>query len=1211
MNKNQFRIIFNHARGLMMVVAAHVKSHAGGASSESTATHKEHSTQTINADVTVAIRPLIFSVLCCLGMVSLVPNPFNINVAHADIIADPAAAGNQRPMITNAANGVPLVNIQTPSAAGVSRNTYSQFDVNGNGAILNNSSTNVQTQLGGFVQGNPYMAAGTARIILNEVNSSNPSLLNGYIEVAGSRAQVVIANPAGISCDGCGFINASRATLTTGTPIMNSGDLMGYRVTGGIINILGTGLDTSQTNYTDIIARAVNVGAVNINAATGVYANNLNVITGTNQVDVNSAQNETDNYIATITPIAPSNTIANPTPSYALDVAALGGMYAGKIHLIGTEAGLGVRNAGNIGASAGNVSIDVNGMLTNAATGRITSSQQTQIQASLDLNNAGVIYAGGDNTLTTQGDLTNTGTIAANGNVSLTANGANSNISSSAGSVLAAGLNADETLQTITTALANGTGNLTLAATQSIAALGQNLAAQDQTLSAQALDLSGSQAMGRNLTFTASNGNLDATDASISASSTFTASTTQTLTTDGAAVSANQLNFTAHDLSNVAGELIQTGAGNTAINLAGDLNNSQGRIATNSANLNLAAQTLSNSDGRIEHAGTGTLDMTVSTLDGSGGLIQSNGALDLKATNAATLDSGSTVAEQISIDTVILSNKGGEIIQSGTNATNIKATTQFDNTGGTLSSNGDTTFTVGDLVNQGGAIQAAGAANLTISATGAVDNSALNGVSGTIQAGGAVTFTANSLGNYQGQITAGQTLSAVITQGMDNSLGLLAANQDVTVTAGAIDNSQGTMGSVQAGMTATATSGAINNTAGRIEAAQDITIATLTNNGNLTNTDGVITGNNVSLDSHSQALDNTRGSIAALGSLNTLGTLDIQSGQLTNDAGLIQATGSATLNTHSQTLTNINSGATGGIVGQNTVTLTTGDLNNSTGFIAAKGDLTANSAAITNSSGGILSSESAINLTGTSLDNRGGQAQALGNVTINAGSGTIDNTASLLRAGQTLSITAGSVINANTQGTNQGLEGQNVAITADTLNNTTGAIRADDALTLTGHGTVNNTQGLISSSHTLTITDSNLGVKALAITNTGGTLIANTDLQIDSASLTGDGKVLSQGNLTVKLSSDYTHTGEFQADGNATLETTGTLTNQASLSAGNTLTLTAATLDNQATGEIVASQLNLSATDTHTLINRGLIDGSDTFINTVITEQHRHRTHLW
>ncbi|WP_230598502.1 filamentous hemagglutinin N-terminal domain-containing protein, partial [Xanthomonas albilineans] len=144
------------------------------------------------------------------------------------IVGDPTAPGAQRPTVLNAANGVPLVNITTPSAAGVSRNNYSQFDVGGQGAILNNSPVQSQTQLGGWVQGNPWLSTG-AKVILNEVNGP-VSHLGGYVEVAGARAEVVIANPAGIQVDGGGFLNASRVTLTTGTPLVSNGALDGYRV---------------------------------------------------------------------------------------------------------------------------------------------------------------------------------------------------------------------------------------------------------------------------------------------------------------------------------------------------------------------------------------------------------------------------------------------------------------------------------------------------------------------------------------------------------------------------------------------------------------------------------------------------------------------------------------------------------------------------------------------------------------------------------------------------------------------------------------------------------------------------------------------------------------------------------------------------------------------------------------------------------------------
>lgn len=407
MNKKQFRIIFNRTRGIMMAVAEHAKSHSSGKGAESSVA-RVTSTSVDTSEHTATIRPLFFSLMLAFGMVGLVPNLLSIPFAHADIIADQTAAANQRPIITNAANGVPLVNIQTPSAAGVSRNTYSQFDVSNQGVILNNSRTNVQTQLGGFVQGNPYLATGTAQIILNEVNSQNPSLLNGYIEVAGSRAQVVIANPAGISCDGCGFINASRSTLTTGNPVINGGDLIGYRVMGGIVNFLGAGLNTSQSNYTDIIARAVNVNA-------GVFANHLNVITGTNQVNVASAGD-----VSSVVPITPTNTVANPVPSYALDVAVLGGMYAGKIHMIGTEAGLGVRNAGVIGAGVGEISITANGLLQN--TGSITAKTGIQLDT-VALENIGSIAADGNVAIQLASDYTHTGELQAGGNLNLQTTG--------------------------------------------------------------------------------------------------------------------------------------------------------------------------------------------------------------------------------------------------------------------------------------------------------------------------------------------------------------------------------------------------------------------------------------------------------------------------------------------------------------------------------------------------------------------------------------------------------------------------------------------------------------------------------------------------------------------------------------------------------------------------------------------------------------------
>ena len=137
-------------------------------------------------------------------------------LAKGDIQADQSAPGNQQPQVLSTAGGVPQVNISTPNQKGLSYNRYQRFDVDDRGAILNNSNKNVQTQLGGWVEGNPNLAGGPAQVILNEVNSSKPSELKGHVEVAGQRAEVIVANPSGIQVDGGGFINASKAHLDHG-----------------------------------------------------------------------------------------------------------------------------------------------------------------------------------------------------------------------------------------------------------------------------------------------------------------------------------------------------------------------------------------------------------------------------------------------------------------------------------------------------------------------------------------------------------------------------------------------------------------------------------------------------------------------------------------------------------------------------------------------------------------------------------------------------------------------------------------------------------------------------------------------------------------------------------------------------------------------------------------------------------------------------------
>lgn len=196
----------------------------------------------------------------------------------------PAVAATLTPtgntQLDHAGNGVPVVNIAPPNAAGISHNKYQDYNVGKEGLILNNATGKAnQTQLGGLIQGNPNLTAGReAAGIINEVTGTNRSQLQGYTEVAGKAANVMVANPYGITCNGCGFINTPNATLTTGKPVLDAnGRLQSLDVSKGSILIEGQGLDGSQSDAVSIIARATDVNAQ-------LHAKSLTVVAGANRV---------------------------------------------------------------------------------------------------------------------------------------------------------------------------------------------------------------------------------------------------------------------------------------------------------------------------------------------------------------------------------------------------------------------------------------------------------------------------------------------------------------------------------------------------------------------------------------------------------------------------------------------------------------------------------------------------------------------------------------------------------------------------------------------------------------------------------------------------------------------------------------------------------------------------------------------------------------
>ncbi len=720
MNKNLYRIVFNKARDMLVVVAEITRScRAVACPSSGAASVQRQCISRLNA--------LSFGLLLALCMVQ---------PAVANVVADRSAPGSQQPTIFNSANGTPQVNIQSPSQGGVSHNVYSQFDVDNKGVILNNSRNNTSTQLGGMVAGNPWLARGEAKIILNEVNSRDPSKLNGYIEVAGKKAQVVIANPSGISCNGCGFINANRATLTTGQAQLQNGNLTGYTVNKGEISIQGKGMDTSRQDYTDIIARSVSLNA-------GLWANDVKVTAGASTVDAAHEK------------VTAQDSDAASRPQFAVDVSSLGGMYAGKIRLTGTEKGVGVRNAGNVGALAGTVVVTADGHIENS--GNLNSSGDMQLAAG-GLTNSGHIFAGGSANIASRSDITHSGTLAASENLNLQG----ARVTATAKSTLGSGIRNDGSVA--------DHGDLRISSDGRLTMQGQNIAAGVLSAQGQGIDASGSRTSAGAIALDAADGDIDLRQAQLETSGKLAAHSTGSIVNDDGVLSGNSVALDAQHISNRQGNITQTGDDDMLLAPQASLNNDAGRIATNAQNFTLQSAEISNTGGEIVHAGKGTITVTTPRFRGDKGEVASAGALILAAGDLQ-LNEAATSARQVTITADNLSHRNASMVQNGAGEMSVTTTGALDNEGSTLAANGDMRLTAGSLNNHNGKAIAAGDGSLSVQVRGAADNT-----QGTLVAGKHLELQAATLANNSGAI--GSNLNASLhTNLLDNAGGTVQAGQ--------------------------------------------------------------------------------------------------------------------------------------------------------------------------------------------------------------------------------------------------------------------------------------------------------------------------------------------------------------------------------------------------------------------------------------------------
>ena len=729
MNKRHYKVIFSRVLNQLVVVSELAKSQ-GKAQSENVSSEQE---KTGLFSTALSLNPIHFSLMLALGFVFLSPS---VHAEDMAIRADKSAPGNQQPTVLQTGNGLPQVNIQTPSAGGVSRNQYSQFDVAEKGAVLNNARKAAQTQMAGWVQGNPNLARGEAKVILNEVNSANPSRLKGYVEVAGKKADVVIANPSGIQCDGCGVINAGRTTLTTGKADVENGELKGYRVKGGKVTVGQKGMDNSQSDYTDIIAEKAEING-------GVWSKKgIKVTTGKNNVD---RTNDSVVYVGDKITDKTDHTsdTQGENQSYSVDVSQLGGMYAEKIHLVDNGQGLGVRNAGHIGASAGDVKIDSQGRIVNE--GVISGKQDVQINTKSDfVQNGKVETARGDVLVGAKNKITQTGSTISGGHIRYQAD----SVEAGKSSVLAAGVEENGKARKVDEV--GETKNLEIKTVKTTVAKGKNISSGKVDVQAKKVDVSESQTSGQDVHIVAHKGEINANQATLVAKNEINLHTPSQLLTQHANLKADWIGATAQGVENQHGRWASQGTRDFSLNLEKGLNNEKGLILSggnmsltqqnqflnnregrllSGKDLTLTALSVDNRAGMLVADGSSTLniarDINNQKVGNTGSLIQAQGDLTVNTTNlnnqntkgnAQSVPTQGILAGKVEVNAQQLDNKQGGIYSVSSQVLNV--VNQLENTQGELFSTGDIRIQGrgASIKNSQGSIQAAEKLNIQVNA---------------------------------------------------------------------------------------------------------------------------------------------------------------------------------------------------------------------------------------------------------------------------------------------------------------------------------------------------------------------------------------------------------------------------------------------------------------------------------------------------------------
>ena len=1083
----------------------------------------------------------------------------------------------------------PVVNITAPGPDGVSRNVFEEYNVGEEGIIYNNNPDGAPGTPGALppsylaqfpLMVNPHLNGQEAGIILTEVSGFSPSLLQGYTEIYGHRADYILANPNGIYADGAGFINANRITLTTGLPQWRAGGrLRGFSVQRGVVEIRGKGMVTNVPDLPSspvaIISRVVKLGA-QLWAPDGV-----NIYTGRN--DFNYHHQEA----------TPRAGMATDRPHLAIDASLLGNIQAGKITLIATEQGVGVKAPQMLSAE---------GDITIKAAGPISLPQSVHSHHNISVTSDDLIALTGKQVV---------------GKETVHLSGADINI-------------APDTL-IYSAAATDSSPAVSLEANRGITSAGQIGNQQGEV-----------KMKSRTLTNTGkivSKGPLNV-DVADTLTNEAVLSSADSLALQGTAIN-NSGTITGGNGDNKlkAQKLENTGTINSldSWNIETDTLNNAAEIGAN-RDIAINARELTNKGKLLSPKGSLTLDVTESLANqGAQASIGSQKALNInaeKVNNNGTITGGE---EDNKLKAQRLENTG---TINSLRDWNIETETLNNATEAEIGANRDIAINARELTNKGHLLTPEG--SLTIDVNDSITN---EGDKASIGSQQTLTITTARVNN-SGIITGGEEENQIKVENLDNSgtinslagwvmeaatltntpTGEISANGDIAINARELTNKGHLLtpeGSLTIDVTETITNEGDKASIGSQKA--------LNINSEKVNNNGTITGGEEDNKLKAQRLENT-GTINSLagwnietdtinntpqGAIATNGDLTLTATQLTNRGKLLSPKGSLTIDV-TETITN--EGAKASIGSQKALNITTERISNSGNITGGEGDNKLKAQKLENT--GTINSLRDWTIETDTLNNAtAAEIGANRNIAINArelanqghlltpeGSLTIDVTESITNEGAEASIGSQQALNITTARVNNsgkitGGEGENKLKTT-TIENSgtiTRGIESKNSGTITrgiesnNSGTINGPGDWTIETATLTNTpaaeisaDGNLTLNATRIANQGKLLSSEGSLTLDvTDSITNEGdkaSIGSQQTLTItteRVNNSGTITG---GEGENELKTT-TIENTGAINSLDGWVMEAATLTNAPTGEISANgDLTLTA---RRLTNRG------------------------